>query len=466
VGTGDLYAVLGVSPEATQAEIKRAYFRKVREHPPETDPDGFQRISQAYEVLRDAERREGHDALSRYGDVVASLIAEADQCSERGDWQRAANAMRQAAVLLPHVTAIREKLGDIYVRAGMWEDAVRIFKGLADQAPHDADARLLVGNLLAAWASQFPTSSPRRRELKQQARQAFRSVLDIEATHFDAYLAIAADCAEEKQYTEAIEWAERAINCQPSSTAGDVLALAFIAATHAAQAQVGAVRSAVERMKQLAARSNEAERIYIAGQAFDCGCTCVRIAEFECAAELFRGATSCAPDGSEAKEVSRDLAECTRQMAIMISDISMPPALKQLCAVILLRHCSDEDDEQDELLPDALDGVAQLPAHVAREGIRRMQERSPALHKLCDPVLTHVAGAMGWEQPGSYVDSYAPSVPSSSSGEGKSSEVDDSSAVVVGAVIGGIVGSIIPGLGTCAGIIVGGFIGGWLARQQ
>ncbi|HDN79267.1 MAG TPA: J domain-containing protein [Chloroflexi bacterium] len=53
----DPYQVLGVSPQATEAEIKRAYFRKVREHPPERDPEAFKRIRAAYEMLKDPQKR-------------------------------------------------------------------------------------------------------------------------------------------------------------------------------------------------------------------------------------------------------------------------------------------------------------------------------------------------------------------------------------------------------------------------
>lgn len=54
---GDPYAVLGLKRGASHDEIRRAYFRQVREHPPETDPDGFKTLRAAYEQLRSAEQR-------------------------------------------------------------------------------------------------------------------------------------------------------------------------------------------------------------------------------------------------------------------------------------------------------------------------------------------------------------------------------------------------------------------------
>ena len=51
------YQVLGITREASEAEIKRAYFSLVREHPPERDPEGFKRVRVAYEKLRTVNQR-------------------------------------------------------------------------------------------------------------------------------------------------------------------------------------------------------------------------------------------------------------------------------------------------------------------------------------------------------------------------------------------------------------------------
>ena len=55
------YNVLGVPPDATEAEIKKAYFQLIREHPPEHDPEQFKRVRQAYEQLRSADVRSKTD---------------------------------------------------------------------------------------------------------------------------------------------------------------------------------------------------------------------------------------------------------------------------------------------------------------------------------------------------------------------------------------------------------------------
>ena len=58
------YEVLGVSQDASTAEIKRAYFRLVKERfSPERDPEGFKRIRQAFVQLKSEEERSKTDFL-------------------------------------------------------------------------------------------------------------------------------------------------------------------------------------------------------------------------------------------------------------------------------------------------------------------------------------------------------------------------------------------------------------------
>ena len=64
----DHYATLGVPPDATTAQIKKAYRKLARQHHPDTnpgDPDAatrFKTITEAYEVLTDPARRKAYDA--------------------------------------------------------------------------------------------------------------------------------------------------------------------------------------------------------------------------------------------------------------------------------------------------------------------------------------------------------------------------------------------------------------------
>src|SRR5262252_9325652 len=76
----DLYALLGLAPGATPADIKRAYRRLARRYHPGINPGDraaesmYKRISEAYETLVDPERRRTYDAGSPSANETASTF--------------------------------------------------------------------------------------------------------------------------------------------------------------------------------------------------------------------------------------------------------------------------------------------------------------------------------------------------------------------------------------------------------
>lgn len=74
----DYYKVLGVSEDASEAEIAKAYRRLARQCHPDANPDNkaeaeerFKEISAAYDVIGDKEKRSDYDQLRRLGPAMA-----------------------------------------------------------------------------------------------------------------------------------------------------------------------------------------------------------------------------------------------------------------------------------------------------------------------------------------------------------------------------------------------------------
>jgi curved DNA-binding protein CbpA len=73
----DPYAVLGVSPEADDAAIRRRYLELVRQFPPERAPDRFAEIRAAFDEVRDPLRRIERRLLSwQTQDTLGALAGD------------------------------------------------------------------------------------------------------------------------------------------------------------------------------------------------------------------------------------------------------------------------------------------------------------------------------------------------------------------------------------------------------
>ncbi|MFO8075136.1 MAG: J domain-containing protein [Actinomycetota bacterium] len=184
----DAYAVLGVAPTASQAELKAAHRRLVRRHHPDlVAPEQraaatrrVQRINVAYGLVRDPESRAAYDALRRERERAAASRAAQEDLARRweamvGDagrwagrwWSRRRRLLRRAA----ERTALRARRSAAEAVAMLQWLLLAALGSLAGIGLALAAARLLdvptgfaqLVGLVAGWAAGW--SQGRRRRL-------------------------------------------------------------------------------------------------------------------------------------------------------------------------------------------------------------------------------------------------------------------------------------------------------------
>lgn len=70
------YLVLGLSLNATDQEIRKKYLWLVKTHSPEKDPEMFQKITSAYESIKDARTRATTDLFFALKNVESRQTIE------------------------------------------------------------------------------------------------------------------------------------------------------------------------------------------------------------------------------------------------------------------------------------------------------------------------------------------------------------------------------------------------------
>jgi molecular chaperone DnaJ len=117
----DLYAILGVARTASADEIRKAYRKLARAHHPDVNPgnreaeERFKAVSEAYDVLGDAEKRKLYDEFG-----MAGMQAGFDAQQARAQREQAAEWRRRSAESqgFGRYSSFEDVLGDIFGPGG------------------------------------------------------------------------------------------------------------------------------------------------------------------------------------------------------------------------------------------------------------------------------------------------------------------------------------------------------------
>lgn len=136
------YQVLGIDRTADARAVKKAYFALVRKFTPEKNPDEFQRIRAAYEVLSDPVQRERYDAAEKgfgeYDETVATRLRAIEEATRTSDDAMVHDMLRALLRDHPNVTVARENLALSLLRTGDAAGAYAELEHLVEAAPENA----------------------------------------------------------------------------------------------------------------------------------------------------------------------------------------------------------------------------------------------------------------------------------------------------------------------------------------
>lgn len=193
------YDILDVSKGASEKDVREAFKEKVREHPPEQDPEGYKLLREAYDILSNPVARREYDNLSEFGHKIEQLQEEADEIlqSEEPDYERAVQLLKQAVVLGPDIGLLRDKLGGCYLSNDNPERALTQFEKAAQLDPTNRAYRLHKGFALRNL-ERFDEAESVLRALWQEDKEDYESGRALASTlirkeEFDAALSVLDD---------------------------------------------------------------------------------------------------------------------------------------------------------------------------------------------------------------------------------------------------------------------------------
>jgi tetratricopeptide (TPR) repeat protein len=170
--------VLGVEKNATPEVIKRAYFGKVRQYPPERFPEEFKELRAAYDTLSDAKKRAEYDETGALPEAILPLLHQARNASDRDQHAKAAECYETILCLHPELGKIRQEYAQTLEDGGKPGKATEVWEHLCAQCPTNAEYAV-------ALAESYGHRGWGKKALAQYQR-----ALDLDKSNSDSWLAL------------------------------------------------------------------------------------------------------------------------------------------------------------------------------------------------------------------------------------------------------------------------------------
>ncbi len=138
ITSSDYYVRLGITPKASQEEIKAAFFSMVREYPPQKSPDEYKLIREAYDILKNPVTREDFDSRLRYGPEIETINNQLDKAIEDENWSQAEASLKKLINFQPKSSLLRKRLGQVYLNREKYDFALKSFITAANIDPDDS----------------------------------------------------------------------------------------------------------------------------------------------------------------------------------------------------------------------------------------------------------------------------------------------------------------------------------------
>lgn len=215
----DYYRILGISGEASAAEIKKAYFGMVRKYPPDRRPKEFMQVREAYEVLSDENTRKQYDSTASMPEVVKVYFDAGRKALEDDEPEEAIKLLERVIKVYPEFSVVNSLLGDAYYKNENSGKAIAIFEKLVKKEPKNAGfaGKLAHAYLKRGWLKKAVSHFRRALSLDEDNISLWMGLIDCYVDECDyegaRTAALEAVAMSEKKGWEGLELYYHLIQC-------------------------------------------------------------------------------------------------------------------------------------------------------------------------------------------------------------------------------------------------------------
>jgi tetratricopeptide (TPR) repeat protein len=362
--TQNWYEILGVSVDASYKNIKGAYASKLRMYAPDTHPEEFKKIRQAYEILINPKSRKEFDVLSTNGKEIEHWLHNGLQFMEEEDYENAIACFKKILLLEPGINQARNYFGLCLSYQGNNKKAISQFEKLIELEP---DHAIYHYNLASALANDN-----RLEDAVEKLRKSIQLDPDNDTVIF--YL------AELYCNMGVISEARRTLLTVYHEKKGQGFH-AYISIEKLLQLEIShgshsKIKDAL-RLIELLLETNQEKKIYVSSRLTKMAYELKREMQFEPAGFLTEAAMRWNPDNTYIAELHQDILKQTQlfeEYHRMKEDELILPSMKRIISLYLYGETLDEEEfvqYYEETMDDLYDDVLFDPGFVTKT-IRRL----------------------------------------------------------------------------------------------
>ena len=172
------YEILDITVEASEAEIKKAYFKLVKKYPPDRYEQEFMKIREAYEILSNVKTRQQYDSMHQLDPIIKTNYENAKVLIEEDEFDKAIKVLEETVNIAPEVSVVRVLLGETYRKNNNNGKAIKIFQGLVIEEPSNAS---FAGHLAYSFLE---------RSWHKKAIDAFLNAIKLDIDNLSFYLGL------------------------------------------------------------------------------------------------------------------------------------------------------------------------------------------------------------------------------------------------------------------------------------
>ena len=195
------YEILGLQENASQAEIKRAYFRLIRQYTPEKDPERFQEIRRAYENLKEDGKSDAVKVNLEVPDdeLARKLLEQIEKAYTKKRFGEVLGVAQEAVRVFGEYSGFLYFLGIAQRMTGSTGKSVRTFEKLVQKHPQE---KKFQGELAISY---------QERGYGKKAFAAFEKAYDMGYRNLDFMTLFGICCQERKNYVRGLQIVEESI---------------------------------------------------------------------------------------------------------------------------------------------------------------------------------------------------------------------------------------------------------------